>query len=72
MSKIVCFEQDFPKTDSIKNFFDFQMHTYSLDTNMFTVDTSKSDMTVNYANSKIDASDYEQKFYKLFDSPLTY
>lgn len=69
-TNIVCFEQDYQKTQVFKNFFDFQMHSYSLETNQFSVESVKSATTVNYANNKIDADSYQSKFYKMFDTRL--
>lgn len=71
-TNIVCFEQDFQKTQVFKNFFDYQMHDFSYDTNQFSVDDVQPDTTVNYANKKIEADNYENKFYKMFDTPLTH
>lgn len=60
------------KTDVYRNFFKYNMYDYSYDTNLFQNREIQPKTTLSYANEKMDVENYQEKFYKMYDTSLVY
>lgn len=60
-----------PKTGAYETAFEKQMFAYSYADDVFSIDKTEPDETINYLNNKIDNGNYQLKYQKMFKVPNT-
>lgn len=70
-TNIGAFKRAMPKTGAYETAFEKQMFAYSYADDVFSIDKTESDETINYLNNKIDNGNYELKYQKMFEVPNT-
>ena len=68
-TNIGSFKSPVPKTNVYQNAFKKEMFSYDFNNDMFEVNETPSDQTINYFNNKIDNDNYDLKYQKMFEMP---